>query len=142
MKYLSQFIAAFCGASVFIGGLYMLCPDGVMNKSVKYIFSLIFILTVVSAAAFSGGWDMPYIEPVVADADTEALQTAAAEYVFAEALKSEGIEFSKITVCTDKTETGSISISKVIIWSGDEKERILSALAEAAENIKVEIVND
>lgn len=143
MSFFTSFTAAFCGACVFIGALYMLCPDGVMAKPIKYILGLIFILTVISAAAIAvGKWDFESIDFTAEAIDTESLDTANAEYVYAYALTKAGIDFSKITVCTDKTESGSISISKVIICSDCEKTRILEALSDVAENTEVEIVND
>jgi hypothetical protein len=142
MNYFSSLVASFCAASVFIGGLYMLCPDGVMSRSVKYIFSLIFILSVVTAASFSGNWDIGKLAQVSVEINDEELQKSSAEYVFETALKKEGIDFSKITVCTDKTENDSISISKVIIYTDCEKLRVISALKEVAENTEVEVIND
>lgn len=121
----------------------MLCPNGVMEKSVKYILTLVFILSVVSAAAISlGKWEYEEFDFSYAQIDTSALDISAARYVYASALQAEQIDFSEITVCTDKTESGSISISKVIICSDCEKQRILAALAEVAENTKVEIINE
>ena len=143
MNFFSSFASAFCGACVFIGALYMLCPDGVMAKPIKYIFGLIFILSVISAAAIAvpdpdySLSDTPLSEPA-----SEELNSKAAEYVYAYALRDAGIDFTKITVCTDKTENGSISINKVTICSDCEKDRIIAALGEVAENIEVEVIND
>lgn len=143
MNIFSSFTAAFCSASVFIGALYMLCPDGVISKSLKYILGLVFILSVISAAAIAvGKWDFKMPEINTDYEDSYTLQTSAAEYVYAYALTDAGIDFSKITVCTDKSENGSISINKVIICTDCEKSRVLAVLGEAAENIEVEIIND
>lgn len=143
MNFFSSFVASFCAACVFIGALYMLCPDGAMQKSVKYILTLVFILSVISAASIAAGrWDYESAKTSAIETDTSALDTAAAEFVYGSLLRNSGIDFSKITVCTDKNESGSISITKVIICSDCESERILSALGAVAENIEVEIVND
>ena len=40
MNFLSSAITAFCAACIFIGTLYILCPEGAVSKSVKYILSL------------------------------------------------------------------------------------------------------
>ena len=62
--------------------------------------------------------------------------------MYVKVLKSAEINFSEITVCTDKTEDGGIVISKLIIYSDCAEERIRGALGAAAENIEVEIVNE
>ena len=100
-----------------IGALHMICPDGAMGKSVKYILSLIFIVSVIAAAAFNirnFDWNTDYTVPEIQS--DESLEASAARYVYAAALKSAGINFREITVCTDKSESGSIIISKVIIY--------------------------
>ena len=74
MSFFTSFTAAFCGACVFIGALYMLCPDGVMAKPIKYILGLIFILTVISAAAIAvGKWDFESIDFTATAIDTDGL---------------------------------------------------------------------
>lgn len=126
-----------------IGALHMICPDGVMGKSVKYILSLIFIAAVIASASFSiknFDWDIDYGIPAAESGDS--MQVAAAEYVYAAALKSAGINFSEITVCTDKSDSGSIIISKVIIYSDCESAKIKEALGAVAENYEVEIINE
>ena len=142
MNFFSSFAAAFCSACVFIGAVYMLCPDGAISKSVRYVLGLVFLLSVISAAAIAvGKWDFEMPE-ITADYTEEAsLDVSAAEYVYAYALSKAEIDFNKITVWTDKSENGSISINKVIICSDCEKSRILAALGEVAENIEVDIVD-
>ncbi len=143
MNVFASFSASFCAACVFIGALYMLCPDGVIKGSVKYVLSLVFLLSVISAAAIAvGKWEFTPPRLEYEYEKEESLSAGAAEYVYSYALSEAGIDFSKITVCTDKSESGSISINKVIICSDCEKTRILAALGQAAENIEVEIIND
>ena len=120
MSGLSTFLTSLCAASVFIGAVHLICPDGNMGKPVKYVLSL----------------------DAAAEVSDEELKTASAKYVYEQALKSNKINFTEITVCTDKTEDGSIVISKVIIFSDCAEERIRAALGEAAQNIEVEIVNE
>lgn len=143
MKFFSSFAASFCAACVFIGAIYMLCPQGVISRSVKYILSLCFILSVISAAAITvDKWEFSAPQSATVNTEIGTLDQAAAEYVYAYALSDAQIEYSKITVCTDKTENGSIVINKVIIYSDCEKARIIAALGEAAEKIEVEVIND
>ena len=142
MSYFTSFITSICAACIMIGALHMICPDGAMGKSVKYILSLIFIVSVI-AAAFSirnFDWNTDYTVPEIQS--DESLQSASARYVYAAALKSAGINFREITVCTDKSESGSIIISKVIIYSDCDAAKIRVALGAAAENLEVEIINE
>ena len=143
MKGFSSGLAAICSACLLIGTLHMLCPDGVMEKPVKYLVSLAFLLTVtVTVLPAVKNADFHFaVSPPSAESDT-ALETAAAEYVYASALRAEGINFSKIIVCTDKSEDGGISISKVIVVSDEESMRILTALRAVAENVEVVVQHE
>lgn len=143
MNYLASFITSFCAACVFIGALYMLAPDGVMHKSVKYILTLVFVLSVISAAAITAKNRNIEIDKFSAEEiNTAALDEETAHFVFESTLKGCEIEFSKITVCTNKTESGSISISKVIICTHCPEEKIMTALNGLTENIEVVVEND
>ena len=136
-------VCSFCASAVFIGALYMLCPDGVMNKTVKYILGLCFLLSVISVSGITA--EMPQIDftlPESAKETERSLDISSAEYVISRMLTASGIEFSQITVCTDKSQNGSIFINKVIILSSAEREKILSCLGEMAKNYEVEIINE
>ena len=143
MNYLSSVIVAFCVACIIIGALYILCPDGELSKSVRYVLGLSFILSII---AFTGiTVKNPSAEFSFSSSqltDSSDLDVANAKYVYSYALKSAGIDFSEITVCTDKQADGSIVINKVIIRSDCEREKILSVLGEMAKIYEVEIVNE
>lgn len=114
-----------------------------MGKSVKYVLSLVFLVTLISAAGLlKSGFNYDISFNMSSKVSDEALMKESARYVYAQALKNSEINFTEITVCTDKTEDGSIVISKVIIYSDCTEERIRTALGEAAEKIEVEIVNE
>lgn len=143
MNFFATFITAFCTGCILIGALYLLCPDGSMQKPVKYVLSLVFMLTVIAAASVTvknAKFDAEAFSPP--ETATAELDTAAAEYVYAHTLESAGINFSKITVCTDKSEDGSIIISKVIVYSDCEERKIKEALGVVAENYEVEVINE
>ena len=143
MSGLTSFLTSLCAACVFIGAVHLICPDGNLGKPVKYVLSLVFLVTVISAAGLlKGGFNTDISFESSAAASDEGLKAAAARYVYGQALRSSEINFSEITVCTDKNEDGSIVISKVIIYSDADKERIRAALGSAAENIEVEIINE
>lgn len=143
MNVLSVFAISFCASSVFIGAIYMISPDGAINRSVKYIFACVFILMVVSSAIpLSNGIEFDFKE-----FESESIQTANIDeqtvwYTYAIALQKAGINFEEIEVCTDKNEKDGIYISKVIIYSECEKSLIEKALGVEYSNIEVEIINE
>lgn len=142
MNGLTAFLTAFCAGCVLIGALYLLCPGGAMQKPVRVIFSLVFLASLIAAA-------LP-IKPVVPElpavsdssVSADALTVAAAKYAYASALTRCGISFSEITVFTDKSDDGSINITKVVIYSPCDREQITEALGAAAQNYEVEIKNE
>lgn len=143
MKIFSQLIAAFCASSVFIGVLYLLCPDGVMSKSVKYILGLSFLLSVIAAVGITvktDGFDFPQYEFPVSN--TQAVEIANAKQVYAYALTKSGINFKEIELLTTKADDSGIIINKIIIYSDADREEIIGALGEAAQNFEVEIINE
>lgn len=143
MNIFSQLITAFCASCIFIGALLMICPDGAVSKSVKYVLALAFLLSVMAATGITvKKADFKIKMPETQQSDTAALDAASAKYVYAYALTKAGINFKEITVCTDKDENGSIIISKIIIYSDCESTRIKQALGEAAQNYEVEIINE
>lgn len=142
MSHISTFLISFCAAAVFIGALYMLCPDGAMNKSIKYIMSLIFLLSVISVAGITVKNADINIDFTVPETNATDLEIKNAEFVYGLALRNAGIEFSEIEIFTNKAEDGSIIINKVIVHSGCERQKIADALSEATKNIEVEVAND
>lgn len=114
-----------------------------MEKSVKYIFSLCFLLIIITLAGVSVAKadfniDFSSAQPV----NTEETDIAFAKSTYALALRKAGVEFSEITLLTDNSSQSGISITKVIIHSDCERQRILNALGQAAENFEVEVINE
>ncbi len=143
MNMITSVLSAFCASCVFIGALYMICPDGKISKSVKYVLSLVFLLSVIAAAGISiKKAEVSFEIPKTQETDTSALDAQTAKFVYSSILNANGISFSEITVSTDKSADGSIYISKVYIKSSEEESEILSALGEAAKNTEVEIRNE
>lgn len=142
MTRLSDFFITFCVSAIFIGALLIICPNGQISKSVKYILSLVFTLLIISSA-LKINFDLNFTpETEAINSYTEALDNKSAEYVYGQCLKAAKIEFSKISVLTNKSESGSIVISKVLIFSKEDKNKILSALSAVAQNFEVEVINE
>ncbi len=142
MTHLNDFFVAFCVSAVFIGALLIICPNGQISKSVKYILGLTFTLIIISSA-LKVDFDLNFTPNTDAiNSQASALEVKTAEYVYGQCLKTTKIEFSKISVLTNKTDDGRIVISKVLIFSKEDKNKILLALDEVAQNFEVEIINE
>lgn len=143
MSWFTSAVTAFCVSSVFIGIIFIICPDGVMNKSVKYVLGLCFLVTLVTSIGVFSKNDSFHIE--INDyvlTDTENLDVTTAKYIYSYALQKEGINFKKIEILTDKLSDGSIVINKIIVNSDCQKEKIINALGEAAKNFEVDVINE
>lgn len=143
MSYLTEIVAAFCVVCVFIGALFMLCPEGKLSKSVKYVLSLVFLVSVMSVAGMGRGkinFDFNFNQPV--NLQTEQIDNLNLRLGVEELLRKNGINFEEIEVFTDKLENGGISINKVIIRSDCEKEKIFAALADIKDLIEVEVIDE
>ena len=143
MNWLKSVISAFCASSVFLGALFMLCPKGNISPSVKYLLSLVFLVSVISAAGIGAkNVDLSFgafsSQQILAD-DIDNLNIKLA---FEDVLRKNKISFKEIIVFTDKLDDGGISINKVIIRSDCEKEKIIAALGEELKMIEVEVINE
>ncbi len=141
MKYLTTVLSAFCASSIFIGALYMLCPEGNMKKSVKYILSLVFLVSVIAVGSITvekADIKLPKAEEI----NSEELELSSAEYVYSFALKQAGVDFKEIYLYTDNSKDGGIRINKVRISSAEAREKIMAALEGINEKIEVEITNE
>ena len=110
------FVTAFCVGSIILGALYILVPEGSLSKPVSYAFGIAFLCLILSVGKLTS-INLPQIDYKSAEFANERLSAASAEMIFSEALAREDINFSKITVFTDKTESGGISITKVVVYT-------------------------
>ena len=141
MKNLREFITAFCSASLLFGGLYILKPSKSTEKAVKYIFSLIFICCVFSAILNIDISDFKFTTDNNSYIKSQAsLSVNAAELTFKEVLKNAEINFSKITVCTNKNQNGDILINKVIVYSKESKDEIIALLGGNDAQYEIEVI--
>ena len=135
MNALRDFAVSFCTVCAVMGALYMLVPNGAAQKAVKYLFSLIIVICVISA--------VPGLKGIRASLPQTAaeMRITAARLTFETALQSAGIEFDKITVWADKSDDGSIKITKVTVASSDNGDKIREILGGDDAAYTVEIVS-
>ncbi len=140
---MTQFITSFCVGSVLIGSLYIICPKGNISKQIKYIFSLVFLVIIISAANVPlKNIDFHTPSSVDLQIDTEDLEISAAKYVFSYTLKNQNINFKEISIFTDKAPDNSIVITKVVIVTNEPPQKVRNALAGLLDNREVEIINE
>ena len=142
MTHLNDFFITFCASAIFIGALLIICPNGHLSKPVRNILAIVFTLIIISAALkIDFNLDLTVNTDEITS-NAAALDTHSAAYVYGQCLKKAELEFSKISVFTNKNDDGSIVISKVIIFSKEDKNKILLALSQVAQNFEVEIINE
>lgn len=113
-----------------------------MSKSVKYVLSLAFLLSLVTVVSFGKVEQKIQVDNIENDISYEEISVVNARLVYSEALRQSGINFSFIEVFTDKNENGDIKIIKVVVKTEESKERVRSALSEVCENIEVAVENE
>ncbi len=140
MSAIVSFVSAFCVGCVTLGGLYLLCPKGAFEKSVKYVFCLCLLCCVI--ACFSGIGNISFkISTEEAQSISAGAAAEAARMVFKRALEKSDINFSKITVLTDKDDDGSIIIIKVTVVTSEPYEKIKSVISGDG-SYEVEVINE
>ena len=140
---MTQFIISFCAGCILLGSLYIICPEGNISKTVKYVFALIFLVIIVSAANIPlKRVDFSPTSETIKESNYTDMQISAAEYVYARTLKAEKVNFSKIYIYTDNLEPDGIEISKVVIVTNESRDKVIGALGELAKNREVEIINE
>ena len=143
MNWFKSFVTAFCTAGICFGALFIICPSGKMERSVKYVLSLCFLVIIVAVAGVgikNADFDLNFdIETMI---ETENLDKTTAKYVFAQVLNESGINFKEILTFTDNDSKNGISCTKVKIVTDCSKERVVSALGGEIEGFEVEVVNE
>ena len=141
MKGFSEFAIAFCTVCIVLGGLSILIPSGSMTKTVKYIFSLIFLsvllTAVLSTARFKPDFSKFESQIKYQDIKNENIR----RQVFEEALKSAGVQFDIIDVETEVLSGGNVIIKKVTVYTNESAE-LVNTLIGGSNEYEVEVINE
>lgn len=140
MSALRAFAVAFCGGCVMLGALCVLVPGGKFTKPVKYAFCLCFLCLCLSAATRLTKIEIPEFKTGEQSFDNTGLSEAAAKLVFYRALTDAGIKFSKITVFTDKSAQGGISITKVCVYTAADYGKVSAVIG--SKDYELVVVNE
>ena len=119
-----SFVLAFCTVCAVLGGLGVIVPSGNFANPIKYIFCLCFVCVILGSVISIGKVDFSIMgeseELTVSEIGAEVL----ARQTFEEALRNADIEFEKIKVFTDKSESGGIFITEVEVYSHESFAKI------------------
>ena len=141
MNGFTSFVVSFCISCVLFGFLFVLCPEGSMKLSVKYIFCICFICCVIGSSTVLQPPEISQFEKISEEEIlTEQNAAVTAQLIFCETLRQQGINFRKITVDTNKLQDGSIVINKVIVYTNEEKSKILAVIG--SDGYEVSVVNE
>lgn len=143
MSVFRDFVISFCTISVCLGGLSLLCPDGKLEKTLRYVFGLVFLVCLLNLLPVFKNIEIPTIQNETAQLASEnELNLHYMELVLRTALTKNGIEFEEITVCTDIPAEDGIEMYKVLVKTSESKEKILEVLGETGANCEIEVQNE
>ena len=143
MNWFKSFVTAFCTAGICFGALFIICPSGKMERSVKYVLSLCFLVIIVAVAGVGiKNAELEFKFDTETMIETENIDNATVKYVFSKVLRDAGINFKEILTFTDNDGKNGISCTKVKIVTDCSKERVVSALGGEIEGFEVEVVNE
>ena len=141
MQGINSFIISFCVSSILLGFLYLLCPNGNMSASVKYVFCLCLVCCILGTAVAIPNVDLSFFEnkqeiPILTEQNT----ATTAQAIFCEALTKQNINFRKITVDTNKLADNSIIISKICVYTDESPQKVIDVLA--SDSYEVVVINE
>ncbi len=140
MTALRSFATAFCCVCVISGGLYLLCPTGKIEKTVRYVFGLIFVLCLLSIVP---GFKQTHIALPSSTTVSTPFNTFTVENIrqtFATTLENAGITYQKIEVCTDNLPNGGITITKVTVITAADAATVRELLGGEQAEYAIEII--
>lgn len=126
MTYISQVVLGISAAAIFVGAMFMLAPSGNLSKSVRYVFTLVFLCVCITFFLKIGNREVRFVldEPETDYTTAHNLTSIQAEKICSAALDDNNISYEKISVSTDINESDGIFISNVRIVSDDDAELI------------------
>lgn len=119
-----SFVLSFCTMCAVLGGLGVIIPSGNFANPLKYIFCLCFICVILGSVISIDKVDFNILEEREEITVSESGAEILARQTFEEALRRANIEFEKIRVFTDKSESDGIFITEVVVYSHESFSKI------------------
>ncbi len=130
-------------ASVVFGIIFMLSPNGKLQKNVRFNFAVIFLSILFFSVTAFFNIDLKFKENANASLySAEKIVSARASYLCGEILKEYGYNFEEIEVFTNKNEDGSIDIKRITVKSAENKENLKAAILAVIDTDGVEIIDE
>lgn len=145
MKTILRLVLAFSSCSILLGAVYMLRPKGNTEKSIKLVFSVIFLSAIVMG--FKGVKNAE-INFTVSDSQNKIIAVSStvtktqAEYLTTQILKQNGHDFNKISVITDIAEDNSIFIKRITVFTNNSGAGIKESILSVINACEVEVINE
>lgn len=146
MSSIKGIVLGLCAASLVLGATYMLRPTrAATEKSIRFAFAVIFLSIMVVSVSTLVKKDFSFnsmqSEGMHLDS-AEGIIQVQAEYLSSEVLRQQGIDFKKISVLTDKSESGDIFIKRITVVSGEDPQSIRKHITRVIETNGVEVRNE
>ena len=121
MDFILSVIKALSAVSIITAALWVIMPRGALEGSFKYamgIFALSAVISVIitSPADFTVNLNSEKVDTAIL-ANTNNINTNTLQFAIEKLLYDKGIDFKKVEIITDKNGTGSIEITKAIIYT-------------------------
>lgn len=141
---MKSFIASFCVLSILFSASKRIVCDSEMKQITNFVCSLVFLVTLfsyISNLKINSEYTFPSDENVMYDTQDDIYKIVS-EPVIGAILEDENIAYEKIAVKTDKSSENGIVISKVTVYSQEDREKIKEAIMTKADVKEVEVVGD
>ena len=145
MNEFKSVILGICIASVSLGAMYMLKPDGNTAKTVRFGFAVIFLtLTLSIFISLFGKSDrlLPTLSITPDYSAAEKITAIEARQIAAQVLEEKGIKFKEIDVLTNKDEAHGISIKRITVKTDETAEQVRQSISAVIKTDGVEVINE
>lgn len=145
MNEFKSVILGICIASVGLGAMYMLRPEGATVKAVRFAFAVIFLtltVTLIVSLFAKGERLLPSLSGSYEFISAEAIAKIEAEQLTREVLKEKGIKYDKIEIFTNKDDGGGISIKRITVKTSENPEYIRDSITAVIKADGVEVINE
>ncbi len=119
---MKDFMLSLSSVSVIMAAVWLLVPEGSMEKSMKYALGIFAVVGIISAFG-KIGISLPEISAQYTGTQPSySIETATAETAIEDVLRKYNIPVKKVTAVTDISGSDSINITKVVLELENDKD--------------------